>query len=64
MVDMHVVMTLFVPAKVLCDMWSYVFYDIMLRHRITAMLYDKNKFSILMVAILPLEKFSKIVDRM
>ena len=56
MVDVHVVMMLLVPAKVLCDMWSYDFNDIMLRHRITATSYDKNKFSILMVVILPLER--------
>ena len=30
MVDMDAVMTLLVPAKVLCNMWSYDFYDITL----------------------------------
>ena len=30
MVDMDDVMTLLVPAKVLCNMWSYDFYDMTL----------------------------------
>ena len=30
MVDMDVVMTLLVPVKVLCNMWSYDFYDMRL----------------------------------
>ena len=30
MVDMDVVMTLLVPAKVLCNVWSYDFYDMTL----------------------------------
>ena len=38
MVDKDVVMTLLVPAKMLCNMWSYNFYDMTL---FTAMSYDK-----------------------
>ena len=30
MVDLDVVMTLLVPAKVLCNVWSYNFYDMTL----------------------------------
>ena len=30
--DLDIVMTLLVPAKVLCNVWPYNFYDITLRH--------------------------------
>ena len=30
MIDMNIVMTLLVPAKVLCNMRSYAFYDMTL----------------------------------
>ena len=30
MVDMDVIMTLLIPAKVLCNKWSYDFYDMAL----------------------------------
>ena len=44
MADMNVVMTLLVPAKVLCNVWSYDFEDMTLCHWITASSYEKSKF--------------------
>ena len=41
MVDMDVVVTLLVTAKVLSNVWSYDFYDMTLRHWIAASSYDK-----------------------
>ena len=40
---MDVVMTLFAPAKVLCNMWSYNFYDNII-HCWVSSSYDKVNF--------------------
>ena len=47
MVDMDVVMTLLVSAKVLLHMWPYDIYDNDIIHCIAAMSYDKKKISVL-----------------
>ena len=39
---MDVVMTLLVPAKVLCNVWSYDFYNMTLSHILALLAYIAN----------------------